>query len=283
MRTSLPNTMGVELEFSSSDGYSAIKRSLARSLERAGYDTPVVNWEDFDEEVPLDRYWYVKEDGSCATDETNGVEITSPPLSNRHFSEFTTVCRAAQGYGEVNQSCGTHVHHRFPSLSLPALHGVLATWRQFEPFLYRLVASSRRRNQFCAPLANTFSRPEDVYAMVRNAETLSSYSRYYTLNASHWWRTGRFEVRMHHGTLNANRIWNWAHLTQHVINAGAKITSPDLLPAIDYTAPIRTQAEAFRTFLASSTTPEELEFFDQLIMERLRLYNPTYRTELETV
>jgi hypothetical protein len=223
----LPNTFGVELEFADPNdlGTSGFYDEVECALRLAGYATPVSEDDGCD-----GTNWDVKTDGSC------GLEITSPALTWGRVRELRTVTSAVWAAGgRTNKECGLHVHHAFPDLTNPQLRRVLLMWGALEEALMACVAPSRARNSYCRGLVSgigndSWERLKQEFTPVESLEQrVNRHGRYHTLNATHWWRTGRLEVRLHHGTLRYADITSWVLLTQQFIDAAKESVSVDTL------------------------------------------------------
>lgn len=277
MQTSIGRPIGVELEFASpGEDIDSIGEQLRSRLFRVPGAAPVfVNYRDSrGVNIPQaiqnsGQFWNVKFDGSC------GLEITTPPLTNPLYDHLRIACEVAKEVGQVNRDCGTHVHHHLPMASLEELVQTVRLWWHYEPLLARLVADSRRNNRFCRLYTMEYSS-RDFTNYLEQARTpqffCDSFPRYHSLNFTHWWRTSRVEVRLHHGTLNPRRIWSWAHFTQHLLNAGSRVSMNDLLPSTNFDNPAARLDEVV-SLLGETSTRRERRYFRRMLAERFVKYN----------
>jgi hypothetical protein len=105
-------------------------------------------------------------------------------------------------HGRVNASCGLHVHLDARKVTgyLPETmyENLLACQAQ----LYKLVPASRRKNKYC-----TRSRVTD-YGRTK--------SRYKAINSRAIWKYQTLEVRLHSGTIEAEKIEAWVRLLRTI-------------------------------------------------------------------
>lgn len=116
------------------------------------------------------------------------------------------VCKILQdSEAKVNASCGLHVHldmrNREPSKAYANL--VLT-----QPLLFRLVTKGRKRSGYC-----------DEVSQGTSFESMTHGGRYHTINASAYEKFKTIEVRMHHGTIDGEKIVNWICLLLETIEA----------------------------------------------------------------
>lgn len=139
----------------------------------------------------LQEYGEIKEDGSIRG---NGIaaELASHSASGDRLLDLLDALSAKVSQGAtVNKSCGFHVHLDMGETSEVQQERIKRWWRLCEPLLWDIVAPSRAANAYCAPYD-----PD-------------SPGRYFTLNTSALKIHGTFEVRMHQGTTNPERIKAW--------------------------------------------------------------------------
>jgi hypothetical protein len=103
--------------------------------------------------------------------------------------------------GKVNKSCGFHVHLDMSQSNTSQRNNIKAWWREFESIFFALVAPSRRNNDFTKGTKNYHLDNEDW-----------AHNRYHALNISAFSKWKTFEVRLHHGTLEADKIKEWISL-----------------------------------------------------------------------
>lgn len=97
----------------------------------------------------------------------------------------------------ANRTCGFHVHLDMRE-STPEQRGRIQWWwRTFEPMFYSMVAPSRRTSRFCYPVG------------LHETDRDWVSSRYHGLNITAYNQHGTYEARLHHGTVNKQKITNW--------------------------------------------------------------------------
>ena len=149
------------------------------------------------------------------------LECKTAPMTLDDLSQtLPKVCGVLTYLGaRVNTSTGLHVHHHLPEIvQRPQVARSLMHffWR-FAPVLYTVVAPSRRGNQYCrAPQQADARRYDRIRTYEQLCRELGRVDRYCGLNLTNLNHQQRMTVewRMHHGTLDANKILSWALATQ---------------------------------------------------------------------
>ena len=194
----------------------------------------------------------ITEDGSLSE---GGIEILTPPARGGALAEYTMKSMTAlldAGY-DADESCGLHTHidlrdkvgdSRFLSRLFTLAFAV-------EDVLYGLQMSDRWRGSYSYPLRTGYGfnsargvhatdiefvynklDKKDRYARrkVRDLRETKWGNRYYSWNFHSVFYRGTMEVRMHEGTLDAERVLNWADLIQSIVKrAESRVYSPTLL------------------------------------------------------
>jgi len=138
----------------------------------------------------------IHSDGSIRPeDDRIGVEFVSKPFPLDSLSSITSkVLYAIERTGaDVNESCGFHVHFGISTYSKIELHRIKKWWLLFEPLFFNLIPVRRRTNDYTKRV---------------NPETWDE-DRYQALNIAARNKHGTYEVRLHHGTLNEEKIVGW--------------------------------------------------------------------------
>jgi hypothetical protein len=138
-------------------------------------------------------------------------EFVSPPLplNKESFKEIDKVLKGINAYdGEVNKSCGYHVHMDISDLSTAQVLNLLRLYKEFEDQIDEMHPGSRRgsQNTYCATM-RTLDIPESINSIRSFAESVSS--RYHKLNIKSYERHGTIEFRQHAGTTNSEKIRKW--------------------------------------------------------------------------
>lgn len=189
-------------------------------------------------------------DGSVTANDGKayGYELQTPRLAGKRGEELVQrMCAASKSVeSSVNESCGMHVHidgqgliplnrKEYPA----ALIQMFKAYLVFEDVLMSLVPYSRRNNDFCRRLSESFQVNEldtmetmvDIEKLWYKARTTQdirsakgqhySATRYFGVNFHCLLNDGHFEIRFHPGTLNPKKVLEWANL--HVLIADAAV------------------------------------------------------------
>ncbi len=184
-------------------------------------------------------------------------ELQTPKLSGARGEELirqmTASVKAIKSV--VNESCGMHIHLDGTGIigtdrkAYP--QALLQLWRTyvvFEDVIMSFLPFSRRRNDYCRPLAEAFKMgdletiesiaeveklwyQERTYSNVYQAKGHKYHaSRYFGANFHSLLAHGHFEVRFHSGTTNTRKILEWANLHALILDAcEAGVMDHDLL------------------------------------------------------
>ena len=184
----------------------------------------------------------------------SGYEINTAPAKGEAFErQIREICGALKkARAEVDTHCGLHVHIDCRDLRYYDLRKVIYTYSKVEESLFSMIAPSRTSNHYCRKLRSKIIDPlsrhyqHDSNKGWRN-DLLSVYydrqnierggfrqgkyndARYYALNLHSWFYRGTIEFRHHHGTVNADKIINWAKICESVINYAMNHSEKDLL------------------------------------------------------
>jgi hypothetical protein len=124
------------------------------------------------------------------------------PASKLH-EVLTFVSDKIRAYdGRVNASCGLHVHLDARKVTGYLPETMYKNLLTCQAQLYKLVPSSRRKNKYC-----TRSKVTD-YGYTR--------SRYKAINSRAVWKYQTLEVRLHSGTIEAEKIEAWVRLLRTI-------------------------------------------------------------------
>lgn len=166
------------------------------------------------------KKWVLGRDGSINYSMSNlscpyGYELSSPKLdlfNKDHIQLVSNVIDYIKKYlhGEVNDSCGTHIHIGFTcnGVEPKVLQRVLLAYSDLEKSVFDpIVPKSRRRNKFCGTtLPNIHRKYQKLSARYCEPEL-------FTMD----YKSIRFEFRQLEGTLDLNTIINWAKLQTYVL------------------------------------------------------------------
>lgn len=181
--------VGIELEFIS----KLSKPEIVMAMVEAGVEDNVT----------------VKDDGSLDGDDTYQFthEIAILATEKEFPKVIRAICKALKGNSTVNKSCGMHVHldmrTRNPDMAYASLF-------EAQPVLYAMCPRSRREG--------TYSRPESNFLSVSKTEM--DGDRYFGINKTAYEAHKTLEIRVHSGTLVADKIINWVKLLLKIVDNG---------------------------------------------------------------
>lgn len=193
----------------------------------------------------------IGEDGSVKDDShrSYGFEIQTPRLVGEKGEELMRRMSSSLKAIEatINPTCGMHVHLDGKGIIGPhrqehptALMQLWKTFIVFEDVFFSLVPYSRRQNDYCRPLTESFQLTElDMVENMADAEKLWYLERtydqirqakghkyhatkYFGANFHSLLANGHFEVRFHSGTTNPKKVLEWANLHALIMDACAK-------------------------------------------------------------
>ncbi len=166
----------------------------------------------------------------------NGAEIITPPASGDKAVEVITrateLVKAAGG--EVNNSCGTHVHIDASDLTHADIVRLIKLWSILEAPHYETQPNARRSSSYAKPCAARYmealkggridAKGTAKYAVYQDADAPDRQStkwgseRYHALNLHSWFYRGTIEIRTHSGTLSPEKILPWASYWASVLD-----------------------------------------------------------------
>lgn len=164
--------------------------------------------------------WILGKDSSIKTNQSTlsspfGFELSSPKYSLCNKDDLSTVNIVLDLiktllHGEVNNSCGTHIHigFEFKYITKQHLQNLLRLYSELESKVFdTIVPKHRRRNRYCKPTSiNTGAKFQKLSARYCKADV-------FTNNCSKI----HLELRQLEGTLDYNTIINWVTLQSTII------------------------------------------------------------------
>lgn len=177
------------------------------------------------------RDWEIKEDGSVNRMGGEGLELATPPLTQKDIPLLCKIVRALGEHGAaVDSSCGIHVHvdgDEFRQLS--TLKNLVRLFATHERTIYAMfnVHGSRSAN-FCIRLNK--SRQAFLQSLkavktkrdlmrewydgkLEDADFDRHWTRYHGLNLHSYWFRGTVEFRLFNSTLDPVRVWDYILFT----------------------------------------------------------------------
>ncbi|ASR83976.1 amidoligase [Arthrobacter phage Shrooms] len=231
---------------------TAIKRGKERALMNAGQisyrrfgveieftgctrDQVVAQLRELDPEFPVEvqgynhrvtSVWKLITDASVTySPEGQGLEAVSPILKGESgFKQLATLLKAIrQAGGNVDKSCGIHVHHDANDMSAAQVAGMVKLYTENQRVMDQLVSRSRRagENRYCEPLRATEAR--DAVEYLKDGASVSHFNRFRTINVTSYPKYGTLEIRQHQGTLNARKVSSWVKVGQAMMLAACTL------------------------------------------------------------
>lgn len=169
----------------------------------------------------LEGYVHVGTDGSVSESGYRGLEVRL--LVNEYSAKdiIVAVCKVLREdcQGHVNNTCGLHVHFDMRNRNASHCYNNMV---KILPLLSKMVPQTR------------ISGESVRYCKLNTTPTLdtqlSNGDRYYAINAQSISEHTTLEVRLHSGTLNAAKVYNWIQVILTAINAPevlkSKVGSP---------------------------------------------------------
>ena len=227
---------GVEMEFFAQDSWhSTLLKCAGNNKDENGDPTG----------VPGLRLAYDSSVSSSAYDEICHEREARLFFGYQRWSRLYQACERLRDAGaEVNRSCGLHVHIDCRDISATAANTRAKRLREALPWLRRMVPSSRLSNNYCN----------------------GSRGRYMPINTESYHKHSTVEVRLHSGTLDADKIRNWIEVVRFIaLRHGQGRNRPTYLTTLD-------------EFLAA---PEPEDNIKQWVVARTNAFTPVTGTDGE--
>lgn len=181
-----------------------------------------------------------------------GKEIRLLTTEDNLEKDVTGVCGVLTSLKSyVNSSCGTHVHLDMRGLPKEQVTKNYVNLVRAQKYLAAMVPEKRRDNSYCKP-----SRAVDPYRVT---------DRYRAINSVSLGVHQTIEVRLLHGTLDAQEIINWIKLLWRIVDS----------------EPMKHTCTTLDTFARKIKLPEELKFYMEETIKKNTpvLIDPQYRAE----
>jgi hypothetical protein len=212
-------SFGVEVEF-----YGMGQDSAADLLRGAGINARNDGYHH--ENRP---YWRVTEDGSVSYE---GCELVSPILrmGKDDFSLMRKAVRVlADNGGEVNASCGLHVHHNTAGHTSETIAQAVGHYALFQHHINKMLPPSRSHASYALPMEGARHWYNDILAQANGSATIARISRqshrwgrYHAINMQSLTAHNTLEFRQHSGTLNGDKIEHWTRFTKAIMDSGKR-------------------------------------------------------------
>lgn len=137
--------------------------------------------------------------------EYGGEYVLFPASGDALIERIETVTERMQDMGlKVNKTCGLHVHIDSRDKTIYQVEDIARAFDAVEDLFFDMVTASRRDNSYC-----------------RAGSLRQENARYHALNWRHAFRKYQtVEFRLHHGTLDADKIIQWIALCLFVYKLG---------------------------------------------------------------
>ncbi len=205
--------------------------------------------------------WKVQRDGSLGR---GGYELVSPPMvGTEGLEEVRKVVQAiarktrASATG-VDRTCGLHIHVEMANATVDQFKRLIKSYANNEDVIDSIMPESRRanRNYYTGSLygLTETTTPEQrvqlVTAFFQRVDACTSVNeiaailgtRYKKLNLYAYMEHGTVEFRHHSGTIEADKVCNWARFCDAFVNhaVNAKVIRPWGVNKMTQTARMRT-------------------------------------------
>jgi hypothetical protein len=191
-------------------GYEEIGSSRRYGLELETSDCP--NYTDYS------GPWGAKHDGSIS-----GMEFYSAILEGDDgLASIEDLCEfASRNNWSVDRSCGYHLHLDMTSENDDQLFAIAYAYRSYQGLFNKYVGESRWNNSYCpnahiscAEIALSHADGDFNAFCNRDSRNWINFRAYYSHTT--------FEVRLHEGTLNAQKIISWVKMHTHFADWASK-------------------------------------------------------------
>lgn len=205
-------TFGIEIEFINRSNKS--QNELARYINNKFRRLDCIG-ESYNHTTQ--DHWKIVTDSSC------GLELVSPILSGQKGmkdAQSIIDCLANIEGVTVDRSCGIHVHVGASDITPQGMKNVILHYAKNEEIINSVLAPSRRDSRWARQLVNGHnSRFGSILRLQQRLDNCTACShiinalggRYNTVNVECWNRQRTIEFRQHGGSLDSEKILNWAH------------------------------------------------------------------------
>ena len=175
-------------------------------------------------QIPFKYFWKAVGDGSLRN---GGIEFVSK--FGATFKNLAAVLMALDDYlsvfdprAEANHRTGLHLHVDVRDMALKDLQRLLMLYALYEDALFNY-SGGRQKNVFCVPLSET-DLPLSHLLGIHDIGSLNQFIRNHTrkymgLNLKPIGEQGTIEFRMHYGTRDFDKIYDWAFIIHALFRA----------------------------------------------------------------
>lgn len=191
----------------------------------------------------ITKSWNLKQDGSLT--ESGGIEFTTCRLSGNAIKEEVerlTTWLNEKTNATISKNCGYHLHINCKDITDTQVRQVFLVYNQIMPYLRLMVSPSRRNNEYCSQIYFEDAILDDTNVK-RYSDSKFTTDRYRDLNLCSLQKYGTIEIRLHQGTINAEKILNWVKINLEIYNYATKI---DIKRAINFKGSIKSLLNILR-------------------------------------
>ena len=212
-------TFGIEIEFNNQSEMS--QQQLATYINKKFRRLECIG-ESYNHTTQA--HWKIVTDSTC------GLELVSPILSGQKGmkdAQCIIDCLASIEGVEVNRSCGIHVHVGAQGITPQGMRNVILQYAKNEEIINSVLAPSRRDTRWARPLVGNgnngrYQSMEELANQLYSCQTVGEIvsrmgGRYNTVNVQCWNRQRTVEFRQHGGSLDSEKILNWAHFLVNTV------------------------------------------------------------------
>jgi len=217
--------------------------------------------------LPYSSIGQVHGDGSLTTTDKqkdlNCYEFSSSVRNGDALhTQIDEICKEIKNVGgEINASCGFHVHVDMRHTTEAQRLNVFRVFRAIEAVFLGMVSESRKKNRYAASV-NGYSYTD------------CARDRYKTLNVAAFNEHSTFEFRLHQGTIDAIKIKNWIELLDNFVQTFELVDVSEENLRILETSTIR---EKLLFLFQSTKIPMRLKKY---IVTRIKELTPTMASDL---
>jgi hypothetical protein len=113
---------------------------------------------------------------------------------------------------QVNKTCGFHVHLDMQNETNEEQENIVKWWYEFEKILFAFVSPSRRYNSYTEEIKSRIDSTVKFAKATTSYKNALRHNRYHALNVVAFDKHGSFEVRLHQGTVDPEKIHHWTLL-----------------------------------------------------------------------
>lgn len=228
-RKAMKVRFGVEIEYT-----GAFRSEVTEAIQAAGIDARMEGYNH----TTRPHVKVISDATVTGSSDGFGGEVVLPPVAGEAgFQMIRTVVEAIKSVGgKVDRSCGLHVHIDMKGLTGEGVARFAEALYNAQPMLRAFVPATRATNQWCSPTGRyTVERfaEQARSGMLRRGVGGESSERYHAVNVMAFGRHGTIEVRLHTGSLNADKIINWVSLILSIRSAVEAEVDTWLVDTID--------------------------------------------------